>query len=109
ARADSAKPESASRTSAAWRVHTIDWVAFQYCRGAGLYSVGGRAHFLVPGEARQFRAVLRDAINHLRGCVDIVLDRLFNRVRNPITNSGGGFGVPYSSLGSLVSGGSDFS
>ena len=64
---------------------------------------------MVPGEARQFRAVLRDAINHLRGRVDIVLDRLFNRVRNPITNSGGGSGVPYSSLGSLVSSGSDFS
>jgi len=45
ARADSAKPESASEPPPRGGDHTIDWVAFQYCRGAGLYSVGGRAHF----------------------------------------------------------------
>ena len=41
--------------------------------------------------------------------MDIVLDRLFNGFRNPVTDSGGGSGVPYSSLDSLVSSRSDFS
>jgi len=64
---------------------------------------------LVPGETRQFCALLRNAVDHLWLRMDIVLDRLFNGFRNPVTDSGGGSGVPYSSLDSLVSSRSDFS
>ena len=64
---------------------------------------------MVPGETRQFCALLRNAVDHLWLLVDIVLDRLFNGFRNPVTNSGGGSGFPHSSLGSLVSSRSDFS